>query len=1499
MSITVDQLEVQIKSDSTSAVGSIDALASSLNRLKSATKGGVGLRTVASQVSSLNTALSSVDSSGVSRLDSLANALQKLSTLGKISLNKSLSTNITSLGVAVSSLKGVDFTAVNGMSQAMQSLSSIQKSSGLASLSKNITAFGTAVSSLDVKSLTTQINQLNSALTPLASNLSTVATAMKTFNQNAKTTATVATQVNAATSTMGTGYMNLWAKLNLAITGLRSASRGIASLVSSANDYIEDVNLFNVAMGNYASEAGAYAEKVSSVMGIDPGEWIRNQSVFQTIIEGFGNSSDAAYKMSKNLTQLGYDMSSFFNISYEDAFQKLQSGISGELEPLRRLGYDLSVARLQQEAYSMGITKSVSSMTQAEKSMLRYHAIMTQVTTAQGDMARTLSAPSNQLRVLRSEITMCARAWGQLFIPILSAVLPYAIAVARVLRTIAGILASLFDIKLPSFSSDIGSVGVSLGDAADGAAGTADGLGDAAKNAKKMKDYLLGIDELNVISPDTGSSGSGGSGSGGSGGGGGVGDLDIPEYDFLNGVSDQIQDLVDKMLKWLGLDDVKSWFDFWDSRLGQILEYAMAIGAALAAWKIAKGLRNFMDWISGLKGFSAPFFGVGLLGMLSDILEFKKYLDEFLKYGPTFRNVTGMISEFAGMLGDAFLMLGNLKIGGVLKIIQGIGEIVIGVKGWIDNGPNWDDALTVVRGISNIMIGIGAITGNPILAGAGIMIQGVVGILRQIQDVINAVKTGDWSGVDKISLAISALEVLGGLFIVIKGIVAAKNISDAAKSASEVGQSLSDVTEGTTTISTATETLTGSSSTMHQKLKELAGTLAWGIVIIAEVAAAAILVVGAILILGIELQAVAEAWTPVIANGQTVVTALVAGAAIMATVGVVIAALGTAGSGLAVQMGIGILMLAELSVATDLFLAEIWAIGELLNQIYEAWSPVLANGESIATAIGVGTGLLIGIGVVTAALGVATVATAGLLPVAIGLGTALLVELAAATVLFIDSLTEVANELNDRLAPALSELNGNLPELTDNMSDFVDFMTSFAGEVVRYTEVSAIAGLAATINTIIGWFTEDPIDKLASDVSDIYIQTVTLNDKLNLAVPELETAIGLLKSYQSFLSQLESLTNTNVELSTGMFVNMEEVGQKLVTGFVSGIKSKSSDFSGAAKTLVDGFKSTLTAQANLCQTSVATWGKNLKTWFTSSSYGGANAEVWRQLAYAIVTSFNTALSTNALTTRTSVNTWSSNIKNWFTEKGSGAICADTWRTYAQNIVSGFKTGLSTNYTTSRASLTTWSSSVKEWFYKPNGVTLYSEFEEMGKNVIRGFIEGSSNSELWDKAKKKIRQFGSEIIEAGKEGLDEHSPSKAFWQIGAFAIQGWNNGAIAYMTQTYAIMDDWLKNICSYQPSVSAGFSVDTSAFDFVDSEEFFGVSGSVTHSAQVAVDGYKEGMGEFYDEYMKPLMSQMAEDMRRQADKKEQTIVKIGNRTVSDAVVTQKNANGYRFVTEG
>lgn len=382
----------------------------------------------------------------------------------------------------------------------------------------------------------------------------------------------------------------------------------IGKLISASAEYTENMNLFTVAMGEYADEAKAFADKASSVLGLDPSDWVRNQGVFQTLLTGFGDSADRAALMSQNLTQLGYDLSSFFNISVSDAMQKLQSGISGELEPLRRLGYDLSQARLEQEALTLGIQKNVSAMNQAEKAELRYHAILTQVTTAQGDLARTLNDPANQMRMMQAEIAQTTRALGDLFIPILNNVLPYLIAFARALReilTYLGAFSKAGSTKKTSFvTENISQNTKAIAGYVDDAA---NGFKAATKAAKSLLNYTMAIDELNVISPPT-SGGSGGGGGGGGGadiGGGGGFDFDLPTYDFFEGLVDvKVDEIMGKL---------RPMIDWIKKNLKTIKKLVLAIGAGLLAWKLTKTFTGDLLTMSQLLGTFTFTAGVTLL----------------------------------------------------------------------------------------------------------------------------------------------------------------------------------------------------------------------------------------------------------------------------------------------------------------------------------------------------------------------------------------------------------------------------------------------------------------------------------------------------------------------------------------------------------------------------------------------------------------------------------------------------------------------------------------------------------------------------------------------------------------------------------------------------------------------------------------------------------------------------------------------------------------------
>lgn len=549
--VTIEKLQLEVNSNSQNAVSGIDALSASLSKLKTSIKGGVGLSSVARQITNLNTALNGMDSGSANKIDKLATSLSKLSSLGQLKISSSIGNQLKSIGQVAENFNTSDFSGLSKLGTALAPLANIQAGGLTKTLNalKKFPEVEAALNGVNWTQFTQQMMTLSNSLAPLATQLNTVSAGMSRLPSNINRVAKATSNAARANDRAAKSYVNLWAKARMAMNVMRGAVNAIASWITESNKYIEDLNLFTASLGDYADEAKKYAEQVGEVMGIDPAEWMRNQGIFNTIIKGFGVASDRAYLMSKNLTQLGYDISSFYNISYEDAFTKLQSGIAGELEPLRRLGYDLSVARLQQDAYTLGIEKKVSAMTQAEKSELRYYAIMTQVTTAQGDMARTLNAPANQLRVLQAQVIQCARALGNIFIPVLNAVLPYAIALAKVLRMVADAIASFFGFKLPEVDYSSLSNGASaVGDLAGNADDASDGLGKASKAAKKLKNNLLGIDELNIISPDNDDSSGSGSGAGAGLGGGGLG-IELPSYDFLGDlVSSKVEDIV-RMIK--------------------------------------------------------------------------------------------------------------------------------------------------------------------------------------------------------------------------------------------------------------------------------------------------------------------------------------------------------------------------------------------------------------------------------------------------------------------------------------------------------------------------------------------------------------------------------------------------------------------------------------------------------------------------------------------------------------------------------------------------------------------------------------------------------------------------------------------------------------------------------------------------------------------------------------------------------------------------------------
>ena len=501
----------------------------------------------------------------------------------------------------------------------------------------------------------------------------------------------------------------------------KSVAQTMAGWFQESNDYIETLNLFNVTMGDAADEASTFANKVSEAMGIDVSEWMNFQGTFKQLTSGFGVAEKSANTMSQNLTQLSYDLASFFNTDVETAFDKLSSAMSGQVKGLREFGIDTTVASLQEYALAKGIETSVSKMTQAEKSLLRYNYIMEKSTKIQGDMARTIVTPANALRILNAQLTQMKRALGNIVSVLVAQFIPYVQAMVEIIADAANAIAAFFGFELPSIDYS----GLDTGGYAEDLEAGEDALNASSDAAKKLKKQLMGFDELNILSnPDSDSD----SGGGGAGAGGGLGGMEPLEYDFLSGLDTS------------KIDEIKE-------KMKRVLEIVGLITLGITAWKLTQLIIDLKEAIIKAGGLKTVLESIGKKGMLFlgvtlAITGFTLEADGVIS---AFEDGLGTVN-FAEILGGGGTLVagaaligkyfGSTLLGGAIgAIIAGIPMFITGLYDAIMEGLNWLNGLLIPAGATLTGAGIGAIIGmlgGPIGAGIGALIGLAVGLVTDL-----------------------------------------------------------------------------------------------------------------------------------------------------------------------------------------------------------------------------------------------------------------------------------------------------------------------------------------------------------------------------------------------------------------------------------------------------------------------------------------------------------------------------------------------------------------------------------------------------------------------------------------------------------------------------------------------------------------------------------------------------------------------------------------------
>lgn len=270
------------------------------------------------------------------------------------------------------------------------------------------------------------------------------------------------------------------------------------SCIELGSNLAEVQNVVDVTFGSMSEDINEFSKNAIRQFGLNETSAKRYSSTMGAMLKSMGLTSDAVLDMSKNLTGLAGDIASFYNLSADEAFAKIRSGISGETEPLKQLGINLSVANLEAYALSQGMTKAYSAMNQAEQATLRYNYLLSVTKDAQGDFARTSDSWANQTKILAESFNSLKASIGQGLINVFTPVIRIInIFISRL--AVAAQAFQMFTEKIFGTSGSPSSGGLP-GQIALAAAGTdnmASAMSDTADAAERANGSLAGFDRLN------------------------------------------------------------------------------------------------------------------------------------------------------------------------------------------------------------------------------------------------------------------------------------------------------------------------------------------------------------------------------------------------------------------------------------------------------------------------------------------------------------------------------------------------------------------------------------------------------------------------------------------------------------------------------------------------------------------------------------------------------------------------------------------------------------------------------------------------------------------------------------------------------------------------------------------------------------------------------------------------------------------------------------------
>lgn len=672
MSTTIDSLVLDIQSSSTNAVAGLDALATSLEKIKKSTI----TNTAVKNLNALTDALKKMTtvSSNANKISSLADAMTKLKSVG------SVGTGIKKLAESMQSLNGVNYTALSKaanssalferLAGSVGKLSTV-KAGGLSTIVNSLLKLNDVTDSLNdetIGAFTKKVEKLIAVLTPLSEKMIPIQAGFRGINTAIKQTTVSVQEANTELNVNVFNLSNIINVIKEVANALSAVAQKLMEIIHTAAEWDGISTRFGKGFGEQAEETYAWIQRLNDEMGINVQQFMQYSSTYATMLTGFGVASKDASEMALGYMELTYDIWAGYNDIYKnfgDAADAVRSAIAGEVEPIRRAGFTIVEATLEQTAANHGLEISIENATEAQKSYLRYLTLVDQAHSQSliGTYANELQTVEGLYRTLAQQMNSLKQAFGSLFLPILVQIIPWIQAFVELLTEAIHTIAGFFGINIQKV--DFSNSG--LKNMASDANSANKEIEKAEKSLKDLKNATIGIDELNIISPQSNSSVGGGNGS---------------ANDGFSGLD--VDSLWDESI----FDNIQSQVDGIKEKLKPILALVVTIGAVILAWKISE---RFITALDTVKLMLKAIAGQKGAGSALALLVSPKAADNVAKLAKVLKSTP---------IGAAILGSGSTSIVAALAAVAAVVAAILAVVGGLvlvyKNSENFRNGLIAI-----------------------------------------------------------------------------------------------------------------------------------------------------------------------------------------------------------------------------------------------------------------------------------------------------------------------------------------------------------------------------------------------------------------------------------------------------------------------------------------------------------------------------------------------------------------------------------------------------------------------------------------------------------------------------------------------------------------------------------------------------------------------------------------------------------------------------------